>query len=59
MAPPDPYGERKGPGTAIPSVDEPTWSLMHCLAETSSLSREGKDAVADVFDRLEARLGRS
>ena len=59
MAPPDPDGARKGPETTIPSVDEPTWSLMHYLAETSSLSREGKAAVAHLFDRLEARLGRS
>ena len=32
---------------------------LHYLAETSSLSREGKAAVAHLFDRLEARLGRS
>ena len=59
MAPPDPDGARKGPETTTPSVDEPTWSLMHYLAETSSLSREGKAAVAHLFERLEARLGRS
>jgi hypothetical protein len=32
---------------------------MHYLAETSSLSPDGKKAVAHVLDRLEARLGRS
>jgi hypothetical protein len=59
MAPPDPDGKQKGPETTITSVDEPTWRLMHHLAETSSMSREGKAAVAHLLDRLEARLGRS
>src|SRR5674476_655229 len=59
MVPSEPDGERKGPRTVLPSVDGPTWSLMHYLAENSSLSRDGKAAVAHLLDRLEARLGRS
>jgi hypothetical protein len=43
----------------IPSVDGPSWSVIHNLAENSSLSRDGKAAVAQLLDRLEARLGES
>ena len=32
---------------------------MHYLAETSSLNADGKAAVGEVLDRLEARLGRA
>jgi len=57
--PPDLDAEHRGAHAEIPAVDEPTWSRMHHLAETSSLSTEGKKAVGHVLDRLEARLGRS
>ena len=59
MVPPDPGGARKGADVVIPSVDEPSWSVIHHLAENSSLSRDGKAAVAQLLDRLEARLGGS
>ena len=57
MAPPGPGSARKGADTVIPSVDLPSWSVIHHLAENSSLSRDGKAAVAQLLDRLEARLG--
>lgn len=48
-----------GPESGRSSEDEPTWNLLHHLAAESSLSRDGKSAVGQLLDRLEARLGRS
>ena len=53
MVPPDPGSARKGADMVIPSVDGPSWSVIHHLAENSSLSRDGKAAVAQLPDRLE------
>jgi len=59
MLPPEPGSARKGADFGIPLVDGPSWGVIHNLAENSSLSRDGKAAVAHLLDRLEERLGAS